>query len=103
MKTGKHALLEIEQALAMGADDDSDELALQLLRCQACGKRMVGVYEESRRGGDSRFHHWAYEVSEDVIAKVAQLLAEEEPKPRNRRSHAFQGWLQGAAYSRIDG
>ena len=55
-RCGKPGTLGITHAIELPAtlSPGSDELALQLLACAACGLHAVAVYEESRRGALDR-------------------------------------------------
>jgi hypothetical protein len=69
--------LRITQRLEVGADRDSDEIALQCVVCAACGFRGVAVYEESRRGSlDSEvWDHTGYRVAPAAWDALAGQLA----------------------------
>ena len=78
--------LKITSRIELPADSRSDEIALQIVRCEGCGFAGIAVYEESRRGalGSESFDHTGYHVSADDLKWVKRAI-ERCPKPRNRR------------------
>ena len=68
--------LEIQARIQLPADARSDEIALQLVRCAACGFAGPAVYEESRRGAlDSEaWDHYGWRVPAADLADFEQAL-----------------------------
>jgi hypothetical protein len=69
--------LRVEAAIELGSDDRSDEVALQVVACAACGFEAVAVYAESRRGalGDESVSHFAFPADPAAVAKVRRIIA----------------------------
>ncbi|MFT3696221.1 MAG: hypothetical protein QM831_23985 [Kofleriaceae bacterium] len=76
-------LLSIEKLIDLGADDWSDEVTLKTFRCYACPLVGVGVYEESRRGSDARWHHFGWETSRADYDRITADIAS-CPSPRSK-------------------
>ena len=76
--------LEIVKRIELPADCRSDEIALQVVTCHACGFSAVATYEESRRGASESFEHVGHKVSfRDLV--WLQRLIEECPAVGNSR------------------
>jgi len=71
------AALGIEESIELGSDDRSDEVALQIVECHACGAEYVAVYEESRRGAldDESVWHAAYPADTEALNEVRSIIA----------------------------
>lgn len=71
------ARLRIEEAMELGADERSDEVALQIVLCAGCGFEAVAVYEESRRGalGEEAFRHNAFPTDERALGEIRSFIA----------------------------
>lgn len=88
--------LAIKASLQLPADARSDEIAVQVVACEACGFRGVAVYEESRRGAldSDSWEHTGYRVDALDVERLASLIAA-CPRPDDRRcscpSHAALG------------
>ncbi len=78
--------LEITQAIELPPDSRSDEITLQVVRCQACSFCGLAVYEESRRGrlDAEDFLHTGYRVSEAMVDRIGKLISQ-CPEPGNPR------------------
>lgn len=74
--------LGILAGIEVGADARSDEIRLQVLACRACGQRLAGVYEESRRGAldDEAWHHDAFRLPTEAL-DVIEAAIEACPDP----------------------
>jgi Zn ribbon nucleic-acid-binding protein len=68
--------LIISASIELPPDAWWDELTLQIVECRQCGLGALGVYQESRRGAlDSEvFHHSAYRMETQDMAKVRELI-----------------------------
>lgn len=68
--------LTITTALELPADARSDEIAVQLLACRACGFTAAGVYEESRRGApdEESWEHYGLPVESGEMSRLRELL-----------------------------
>lgn len=76
--------LEIRLALELPPDARSDEIALQVLGCEACGFEALAMYEESRRGADDVWHHVYYDCTPEEVERVSAAIAR-CPEPRSPR------------------
>jgi hypothetical protein len=78
--------LQITKRLELPPDSRSDEITLQLVRCQLCDFVGIAIYEESRRGtlGDESVDHRGYYVPTASLQRLKKLLRE-CPEPGNRR------------------
>ncbi|HEX8905129.1 MAG TPA: hypothetical protein VF771_09830 [Longimicrobiaceae bacterium] len=76
--------LEIAAAIELPPDSTWDEIALQTVRCAACGFRAAAVYRESRRGSlDSEaVDHTGYRLPADVLESLVARI-EACPAPRS--------------------
>lgn len=68
--------LQIMSNVDLPADERSDEIAIQIIECQHCGKRGMGIYEESRRGAMEEEHwsHTGYWLDFDAKIQLDLLL-----------------------------
>lgn len=68
--------LEIITGVDLASDERSDEIAIQIIECKHCGKRGMGIYEESRRGALNEEHwsHTGYWLNEDSKIQLELLL-----------------------------
>jgi hypothetical protein len=88
--------------LELPPDARSDEITLQVVRCQACGFAGIAVYEESRRGGfgDDHWSHTGYRVPQEDVEAIEQALSR-CPRPGNARCtcavHRTYGRRDGGA------
>ncbi len=55
--------LTIEKSLELGPDDDSDEVAIQKIKCRECGFEGLALYKESRRGANECVNHYGYKTT----------------------------------------
>lgn len=78
------ATLKIQRIMELSSDSRSDEIDLQLLRCDQCGLKIAAFYEESRRGSADSVDHYGHRVSEEWYSKLKQQI-EDCPQPRNRQ------------------
>ena len=78
--------LEIGLRMELPSDSRSDEIAVQIVTCSACGFAGVGVYEESRRGAlDSEsWDHTVYRMPPAALEQLRQALRR-CPDPANPR------------------
>lgn len=75
--------LRIRHVIELPSDSRSDEICLQLLRCDECGLRVAAFYEESRRAGES-IDHYGIRVDDEWYERFQQQI-KNCPLPRNRR------------------
>jgi hypothetical protein len=68
--------LYVIASIELPSDARWDEITLQMLKCDHCGQNVVGVYQESRRGGldEEIFHHMAYRINEENTKKLKELM-----------------------------
>ncbi|MCP4426110.1 MAG: hypothetical protein GY803_16580 [Chloroflexi bacterium] len=68
--------LAIAHRIELPPDGRSDEIALQIVKCGACGMRGTAVYKESRRGSldSDSWHHNGYRMSADDIDFLQNLI-----------------------------
>jgi hypothetical protein len=78
--------LQIIERIELPPDSRSDEITLQIVRCQRCQFEAVAIYEESRRGAlDSEsFDHYGYTIGQDEL-KALKGLIRRCSDPKNRR------------------
>lgn len=76
--------LKIDSCLDIPYDSRSDEISLQILRCEKCPFSCIAIYEESRRGAiDSECVDYnAYKLEASEVERLAQLISK-CPNPRN--------------------
>ena len=69
--------LAIVRRLELPPDARSDEITLQVVRCQSCGFAGIAVYEESRRGGfgDDHYSHIGYRIEPAQVDAIEAALA----------------------------
>jgi hypothetical protein len=70
------ASLAIVASIELPPDTRSDEIALQVLACEACEFRALAIYEESRRGAlDSEaWEHTGYAVPGSLLERVKESI-----------------------------
>jgi hypothetical protein len=78
--------LDILAAIELPPDSRSDEIALQVVRCELCGMRGLAVYEESRRGrlDTESIDHMGYYAPASAVEAVLQAIGS-CPDPKNGR------------------
>ena len=76
--------LSITHRLELPPDDRSDEVALQLVQCAACGAEAGAIYEESRRGAEELWNHFAFELDPFSRHRLQRLI-ESCPDPGDKR------------------
>jgi len=79
----KQKALKISSSLELPSDSRSDEISLQILECNKCDFKSLGVYEESKRGAiDSySFNHQGYIVNYEVLELFREKINEcNQPK-----------------------
>lgn len=78
--------LQIIERIELPPDARSDEITLQIVKCQRCQFEAVAIYEESHRGAlDSEvFDHYGYAIGQDEL-KALKTLIRRCPEPKNRR------------------
>ena len=79
------ASLRICVSLELPGDCRSDEIALQIVRCEECGFRGLAVYEESRRGrlDAESVDHRVYPVDRHALRTIERQM-KTCPHPRER-------------------
>ncbi|HEX7600509.1 MAG TPA: hypothetical protein VF316_02845 [Polyangiaceae bacterium] len=78
--------LSVRLSMELGPDDSSDDTAIQIVVCSACGFEGVGWYEASRRGSDERFHHFGYDTR---VTPMVESTIGECPTPRVAKCGCF--------------
>ena len=78
--------LRITQSITLPPDDRSDDIIVQVVKCQECGFQGAAVYQESRRGSmDSEsWEHIGYHVR-DVQLNVLMAVMAGCPDPGSTR------------------
>lgn len=78
--------IKITSGIELSADARSDEIMLQVVRCDHCAFAGLAVYEESRRGplDAEYFDHVGYRVAGTELAEVVEWI-ESCPEPTNHR------------------
>jgi len=78
--------LRIIKSIELAPDARSDEISLQVLRCQDCGYEGLGVYEESSRGalGSESVDHYGFQADKKTIHEI-QSEINRCPKPKDAR------------------
>jgi hypothetical protein len=68
--------LEIEAAMELPPDRQTEEITLQVIGCRVCGFRGLAVYEEARGSfhGVESFKHIGYWVSADAVESVSKAI-----------------------------
>lgn len=68
--------LNITTSISLAPDSRSDDIMLQIVRCQRCNFRGAAIYEESRRGGfDSEsWDHRGYRLAPEELAELDNLI-----------------------------
>jgi uncharacterized Fe-S cluster-containing radical SAM superfamily enzyme len=93
-----HKTLNIDASFDLGpdGDSDSDENAIQVVGCAACGFQGIACYEESRRGAldSDSFRHTGYEVSAEIVARLVEDIGRGKPGP-------LEAYLEGDGPRRV--
>ena len=76
--------MAITQSIELPPDGRSDEIALQIVKCEACGLRGTAVYEESRRGAADSWHHQGYMTAQTSVNRLSKLIRQ-CPSPKDAR------------------
>jgi hypothetical protein len=78
--------LQIINRIELPPDARSDEISLQIVKCNSCKFEAVAIYEESHRGAlDSDvFDHYGYALDQKEI-KGLKTLIRQCPEPKNLR------------------
>ena len=68
--------LNIVEKLELPPDSRSDEITLQIIKCEKCSFEGVAVYEEARRGNldDYTFNHTGYVLSCMALNKTKTAI-----------------------------
>jgi hypothetical protein len=68
--------LVITNSITLAPDSRSDDIILQVVRCQRCNFRGAAIYEESRRGSlDSEsWEHRGYRIAEEALANLVRMI-----------------------------
>jgi hypothetical protein len=76
--------LGITASIFLPSDSRSDDIVLQLVKCETCAFQAVAIYEESRRGAlnSESSDHTGYYVSEDAWKNLHHQIAT-CPQPDN--------------------
>ena len=98
--------LNIVSRLEMPPDARSDEISLQIVKCNRCKFESVAIYEESHRGAlDSDvFDHYGYTIDQKELKELKALIRQcSEPKNRRcscdshralRRKDSYGRWIK---------
>jgi hypothetical protein len=78
--------LKIEQSMTLPPDSRSDDIMLQIVRCDRCRFRGAAVYEESRRGASESWDHRGYIISEKTLEWLSSLISS-CPNQKNKKCH----------------
>lgn len=76
--------LVVDIVIELPPDSRSDEIDLQLLKCEHCGLKATGFYEESRRGSGESIDHYGRRVNRWWYQGLKWWI-KRCPHPRNRR------------------
>jgi len=76
--------LRILKRIELAPDARSDEISLQVIRCDTCGFQGLAAYEESSRGalGSESVDHYGYTADAQSIKSVISLI-NQCPAPRD--------------------
>lgn len=82
--------LAIGRSIELPADSRSDEITLQVVKCEHCGFGGVAVYQESRRGAlDSEaWEHVGYQINDPDLKIIVDLISA-CPQPLDAGCHCF--------------
>lgn len=85
-KCDAHKSLAIVSRIDMPPDARSDEISLQIVKCQRCKFEAVAIYEESHRGAleSDVFDHYGYPIEKKELKEVIALI-KQCPESKNRR------------------
>jgi hypothetical protein len=67
-------VLKIELSITLPPDSRSDDIILQIVRCDRCRLRGAAVYEESRRGASESWDHRGYIINENTLEWLSSLI-----------------------------
>ncbi len=73
-KCGNSQALKIELSMTLPPDSRSDDIILQIVRCDRCQFSGAAVYEESRRGASESWDHRGYIISENALKQLSALI-----------------------------
>jgi hypothetical protein len=78
--------LKIVKSIELAPDSRSDEICLQVVRCQDCKYEGLAVYEESSRGAldAESVDHYGYSVDRELLCSIKSLI-NHCPKPGDAR------------------
>jgi hypothetical protein len=78
--------LKIVKSIELAPDSRSDEISLQVVRCQDCKYEGLAVYEESSRGAldAESVDHYGYSVDREMLRSIKSLI-NNCPEPRDAR------------------
>ena len=78
--------MDIVSRLEMPPDARSDEISLQIVKCNRCKFEAVAIYEESHRGAldSDAFDHYGYTIDQKQLKELKALIRQ-CPEPKNRR------------------
>lgn len=78
--------LQIINRIELPPDARSDEISLQIVKCNSCKFEAVAIYEESHRGAlDSDvFDHYGYTIDQKELKELKALIRQ-CPEPKNLR------------------
>lgn len=74
---GRSASLQIVHSIVLPPDSRSDDILLQIIRCDRCRFSGVAIYEESRRSrfDSESWEHRGYQIDDRDLAHLKTLLA----------------------------
>lgn len=79
-------VLKIELSITLPPDSRSDDILLQIVRCDRCPFRGAAVYEESRRGASESWDHRGYIASKNTLERLSSLI-NGCPNQKNEKCH----------------
>ncbi len=101
--------LIIGARLELPYDARSDEITIQVVRCDECQFEGAAIYEESRRGGmDSEtYDHRGYRLDSSELKRLNKLIAScphpNDPKCKCRSHQELNHRTESNYWRRLDG
>jgi hypothetical protein len=93
---GFQKALRVVESITLPPDSRSDDIILQIVRCDLCRFRGAAVYQESRRGNpDSEsWDHVGYELDDEDVNRLSSTISQcpaKKDKDCRCRSHKTLG------------
>ena len=95
--------LDIVSRLEIPPDARSDEISLQIVKCQLCKFEAVAIYAESHRGAlDSDvYDHYGYTINQKELKELKALIRQcSEPKNRRCSCDSHRTLIHKDSYGR---